>query len=117
VDSLRKGIRGVGSINRPLHRTSIVFTHQRLRRQFQDGGKTGKTRVNSTKRFMGHRKSADVIRTQPANSIRARDTVSHTEAECMAAISTCNVGTGKMLGKNGRRCMKRDTQHRLAAME
>ena len=37
---------------------------------------------------MGPRKAADVIRTQPANSIRARGDKPQTEAECMAAIYT-----------------------------
>src|ERR1700722_15190109 len=62
------------------------------------------------KRFMGHRKSADVIRTQPANSIRARRDIPQTKAECMAAISTWRTGIeNKGLGKKGRPCIKRDT--------
>jgi hypothetical protein len=68
-----------------------------------------KPRLIQPKRFTGHQKSADVIRNQPAYSIRARDHASQTEAECMAAIYTCKAGTKKMLGKKGRPCMKRDT--------
>ena len=67
-----------------------------------------KPRLIQPKRFTGHQKSADVIRNQPAYSIRARDHASQTEAECMAAIYTCKAGTKKMLGKKGRPCMKRD---------
>jgi hypothetical protein len=72
-----------------------------------------KPRLIQPKRFTGHQKSADVIRNQPAYSIRARDHASQTEAECMAAIYTCKAGTKKMLGKKGRPCMKRDTGHQI----
>ena len=68
-----------------------------------------KPRLIQPKRFTGHQKSADVIRNQPAYSIRARDHASQTEAECMAAISTWRTGIKKRLGKKGRPCMKRDT--------
>ena len=40
-------------------------------------------------RFKGPQQSADLIRRQPAHSIRARGQAPFTEAECMAAISTC----------------------------
>jgi hypothetical protein len=65
--------------------------------------------LTQPKRFMGHRKSADVIRTQPDNSIRARGDKPQTEAECMAAIFYLeNRNRKKGLGKKGRPCMKRD---------
>jgi hypothetical protein len=65
--------------------------------------------LTQPKRFMGHRKSADVIRTQPENSIRARGDKPQTEAECMAAIFYLeNRNRKKGLGKKGRPCMKRD---------
>jgi hypothetical protein len=67
------------------------------------------------KRFTGHQKSADVIRNQPAYSIRARGHVSQTGAECMAAIYTCKAGIEKNAWQEGGRpCMKRDSNdHRL----
>src|ERR1035437_4584860 len=37
----------------------------------------------------GPQESAEVIRNQPAYSIRARDLASHSQAGCMAAISSC----------------------------
>jgi hypothetical protein len=75
-----------------------------------------KPRLIQPKRFTGHQKSADVIRNQPAYSIRARDHASQTEAECMAAIYTCKAGTEKMLGKKGRPCMKRDSSEAVDAL-
>jgi hypothetical protein len=56
-------------------------------------------------RFNGPRESADLIRRQPAYSIRARGQVPFTEAECMAAISTWNPEPKKRLGIGGRPCM------------
>ena len=53
----------------------------------------------------GLRESAKVIRNRPADSIRARDFVSHTQAGCMAAISTRNSMPKAALGKTGRPCM------------
>ena len=53
----------------------------------------------------GHQQSAEVIGRQPAYSIRARDPASHTQAGCMAAISTCNPDPTKVLGNKGRPCM------------
>jgi hypothetical protein len=52
-------------------------------------------------RFKGHRQSVDLIRRQPAYSIRARGQVPFNEAECMAAISTCKPEPKMMLGNKG----------------
>jgi hypothetical protein len=52
-------------------------------------------------RFNGPQQSADLIRRQSAYSIRARGQVPYTEAECMAAISTCDPESKKMLGNTG----------------
>src|SRR5215472_18567741 len=52
-------------------------------------------------RFNGHQESADLIRRQPAYSIRARGQVPYTEAECMAAISTCEPEPTKRFGIKG----------------
>ena len=52
-------------------------------------------------RFKGHRQSVDLIRRQPAYSIRARGQVPFNEAECMAAISTCDPEPKMMLGNKG----------------
>ena len=57
--------------------------------------------LTQPKRFMGHQKSADVIRTQPANSTRARGDRPQTEAECMAAISTWRTGIEKKAWQEG----------------
>src|SRR5690606_6289322 len=53
----------------------------------------------------GLHESAKVIRSRPADSIRASDHESHTKAECMAAISTCNPDPESALGNEGRPCM------------
>ena len=53
----------------------------------------------------GLHESAKVIRSRPADSIRARDSQSHTQAGCMAAISTRNPEPETALGKTGRPCM------------
>jgi hypothetical protein len=53
----------------------------------------------------GLHESAKVIRSRPAYSIRASDHESHTKAECMAAISTCNTEPESALGNWGRPCM------------
>lgn len=52
-------------------------------------------------RFKGPQQSADLIRCQPTHSIRARGKAPFTEAECMAAISTCFDRSGKALGNRG----------------
>ena len=53
----------------------------------------------------GPHESAKVIRSRPADSIRAREQHSHTEAGCMAAISTRRPEPESALGKQGRPCM------------
>src|SRR5712664_4238110 len=52
-------------------------------------------------RFKGRQESADLIRRQPAYPIRARGQAPLTEAECMAAISTCFNRNGKSAWQRG----------------
>ena len=52
-------------------------------------------------RFKGRQESDDLIRRQPAYSIRARGQAPHNEAECMAAISTCFNQNGKSAWQRG----------------
>jgi hypothetical protein len=63
----------------------------------------------------GLHESAKVIRSRPAYSIRASDHESHTKAECMAAISTCNSEPESALGNWGRPCMHTSRRWRAAA--
>src|SRR6266478_4775742 len=51
--------------------------------------------------FKGRQESADLIRRQPAYPIRARGQAPLTEAECMAAISTCFNRNGKSAWQRG----------------
>lgn len=68
--------------------------------------------LTQPKRFMGRRKSADVIRAQPANSIRARGDKTANRGRmygCNFYLENQNRKEG--LGKRERPCMKRD-KHR-----
>ena|SRR5271168_4891915 len=60
-----------------------------------------KTEVDSTLLIHGTSKSDQVIRRQPAHSIRARGSMPHYEAECMAAIFYLQDRTEKALGITG----------------
>jgi hypothetical protein len=60
-------------------------------------------------RFKGPQQSADLIRRQPAHSIRARGQAPLSEAECMAAISTCFTGTEKRLATEGVHVCRQDS--------
>jgi hypothetical protein len=60
-----------------------------------------KTGVDSTLLIHGTFKSDQMIRRQPAHSIRARGSRRHYEGECMAAISYLRVRTEKNAWHNG----------------
>jgi transposase len=57
-------------------------------RHLQRDGNQVRPGLTKPARFSGTSESADLIRRQPAHSIRARGQVPYIEAECMAAIST-----------------------------
>src|SRR5258708_30172279 len=63
-------------------------------------------RPGSTKpeRHNGPQQSLEQMRRRPAHSIRAREFVSHTQAECKAAISTRDPKPKISLGMQGRPC-------------
>jgi hypothetical protein len=60
-----------------------------------------KTGVDSTLLIHGTSKSDQMIRRQPAHSIRARGSMLHYEVECMAAIFYLQDRTEKALGIKG----------------
>ena len=65
-----------------MHTTDCTGVFEVMAEQVRPG-------LTNPARFKGPQQSADLIRRQPAHSIRARGQAPFTEAECMAAISTC----------------------------
>ena len=88
-------------------RTSFDYTHTTdCTGVFEVMAEQVRPGLTNPARFKGPQQSADLIRRQPAHSIRARGQAPFTEAECMAAISTCFDQSGKRhLATGGRPCM------------
>jgi hypothetical protein len=80
----------IGNTHQRLHRRSLTVMAPQVR--------PGLTQPDTGR---GPQQSEKVMRRQPAYSIRARGHVSHREAECMAAISTCGSEPKNALGKKG----------------